>query len=50
MSSNARTENFGVPWEESYGYVQAIKPGYESQVDPHDRPPGRRAGDLLEAG
>ncbi|MEV4622097.1 Rid family hydrolase [Asanoa sp. NPDC049573] len=28
MSPNdARTENFGVPWEESYGYVQAIKRG-----------------------
>ncbi|MEV4532886.1 Rid family hydrolase [Asanoa sp. NPDC049518] len=27
MSSNVRVESFGVPWEESYGYVQAIKRG-----------------------
>jgi enamine deaminase RidA (YjgF/YER057c/UK114 family) len=27
MSAETRTEKFGVPWEESYGYVQAIKRG-----------------------
>ncbi|MDG4827409.1 Rid family hydrolase [Asanoa sp. WMMD1127] len=25
--SASRVENFGVPWEESYGYVQAVKRG-----------------------
>ncbi|TCO65956.1 Rid family hydrolase [Actinocrispum wychmicini] len=25
--SATRTENFGVPWEEAYGYVQAVKRG-----------------------
>jgi enamine deaminase RidA (YjgF/YER057c/UK114 family) len=26
-ASDSRTESFGVPWEESYGYVQAIRRG-----------------------
>ncbi|MBO0873208.1 MAG: hypothetical protein J2P19_07420 [Pseudonocardia sp.] len=27
QTPNTQTENFGVPWEEAYGYVQAIKRG-----------------------
>jgi enamine deaminase RidA (YjgF/YER057c/UK114 family) len=26
-TNNRQTENFGVPWEEAYGYVQAIQHG-----------------------
>lgn len=26
-TSNRQTENFGVPWEEAYGYVQAVQQG-----------------------
>jgi len=36
---DTHTENFGVPWEESYGYVQAIKRGdtiYVSGQFAHD--------------
>jgi enamine deaminase RidA (YjgF/YER057c/UK114 family) len=37
---NTQTENFGVPWEDAYGYVQAIKRGdtiYLSGQVAHDR-------------
>ena len=45
QTPDTHTENFGVPWEESYGYVQAIKHGdtiYVSGQLAHDgaRPPG----------
>lgn len=39
QTRNTQTENFGVPWEEAYGYVQAIKRGdtiYVSGQVSHD--------------
>jgi enamine deaminase RidA (YjgF/YER057c/UK114 family) len=41
QTPDTHTENFGVPWEEAYGYVQAIKHGdtiYVSGQLAHDGP------------